>query len=220
MILGLHGRRTAPRRAAGATEAGDCLLLAAWRAWLSDWRLHSAGVCPIVKKIWTPSFTLVSGGICLLTLAAALRHRRHGRLARWAFPAVVVGQNSDRRLRDDPPHRAVDRWTTLHRHFGARLFHASSGRAYQPLLENLAVGAFVWLICYWMYRRQILPAALRPRGLADAMNRQANGSCYLRFSISTQMPPARMALCIRVNQISCFQCRPSCSQSRISSARL
>lgn len=40
------------------------------------------------------------------------------------------------------------------------------------------------------------------------------------FSISTQMPPARMALCMGVNQSSFFQCRPSDSQSSLSSRRL
>ena len=32
--------------------------------------LHFAGICPIVKRIWTPSWTLFSGGLCFLFLAA------------------------------------------------------------------------------------------------------------------------------------------------------
>ena len=28
--------------------------------------LHMSGVCPIVKRIWTPSWTLFSGGACFL----------------------------------------------------------------------------------------------------------------------------------------------------------
>src|ERR1035437_7621654 len=32
--------------------------------------LHFTGVCPIVKRIWTPSWTLFSGGMCFVFLAA------------------------------------------------------------------------------------------------------------------------------------------------------
>jgi heparan-alpha-glucosaminide N-acetyltransferase len=32
--------------------------------------LHFTGICPIVKRIWTPSWTLCSGGVCLLFLVA------------------------------------------------------------------------------------------------------------------------------------------------------
>jgi hypothetical protein len=48
------------------------------------------------------------------------------------------------------------RWIVdaFHRHFGSGLFIAF-GEEYQALLENLTVGAIVWLICLWMYRRQI-----------------------------------------------------------------
>src|SRR4029079_6668292 len=37
----------------------------------SGWLLGAAGPCPVVKRIWTPSFTLWSGGVCLVILAAA-----------------------------------------------------------------------------------------------------------------------------------------------------
>ncbi len=33
------------------------------------WLLGVLGLGPVVKRIWTPSFTLWSGGICLLFLA-------------------------------------------------------------------------------------------------------------------------------------------------------
>src|ERR1041385_1823212 len=28
--------------------------------------LHFTGICPVVKRIWTPSWTLFSGGLCFL----------------------------------------------------------------------------------------------------------------------------------------------------------
>lgn len=38
--------------------------------------LHYSGVCPIVKKVWTPSWTLFSGGFCFLSRLIQLDHRR------------------------------------------------------------------------------------------------------------------------------------------------
>ena len=56
--------------------------------------LHATGLCPIVKKIWTPSWAIYSTGWCCLILAGfyAVIDVLHYR--RWAFPLVVVGVNS------------------------------------------------------------------------------------------------------------------------------
>ena len=56
--------------------------------------LHFTGICPIVKRIWTPAWTLLSGGVCFLFLAAfswIIDVRKHRGIA---FPLVVVGMNS------------------------------------------------------------------------------------------------------------------------------
>jgi heparan-alpha-glucosaminide N-acetyltransferase len=56
--------------------------------------LHFTGICPIVKRIWTPSWTLFSGGVCLLFLVVIswlVDLRGHRRLA---FPFIVLGANS------------------------------------------------------------------------------------------------------------------------------
>jgi predicted acyltransferase len=115
--------------------------------------LDAIGLCPSVKRIWTPSFTLISGGLCLLTLAVLYAIVDVAGWRRWTFPAVVVGQNP---IAAYVLIHLVAQWIVdaLHRHFGARIF-TWLGPEFQPLLENLSVGAIVWLICYWMYRRQI-----------------------------------------------------------------
>jgi predicted acyltransferase len=56
--------------------------------------LHVLGINPIVKRIWTPAWTLFSGGLCFYLLAAfswLIDMRGHRRLA---FPLVVIGMNS------------------------------------------------------------------------------------------------------------------------------
>ncbi|MCA9237801.1 MAG: DUF5009 domain-containing protein [Planctomycetales bacterium] len=117
------------------------------------WGLDATGACPSVKRIWTPSFTLLSGGLCFLALTAFFAVIDVAGRRRWAFPAIVVGRNSIAVY--CLLHLAAG-WilTTLHRHLGETPFTVL-GPAYQPLLDNLAVGAVLWLACYWMYRRGI-----------------------------------------------------------------
>src|SRR5438309_8075621 len=55
--------------------------------------LHVAGICPMVKRIWTPSWTLFSGGICFLTLAAFAWIIEEKGYRKWAFTLVVIGMN-------------------------------------------------------------------------------------------------------------------------------
>ena len=53
------------------------------------------GICPIVKPIWTPAWTLYSGGICFLFLLAFSPVFDNGTPMRFlAFPLIVIGANS------------------------------------------------------------------------------------------------------------------------------
>ncbi|MEI9976199.1 MAG: hypothetical protein WDO73_31615, partial [Ignavibacteriota bacterium] len=56
--------------------------------------LHFGGICPIVKRIWTPAWTLFSGGLCFLFLAAFYWATEVKGWRRWAFPLLVIGTNS------------------------------------------------------------------------------------------------------------------------------
>ncbi len=56
--------------------------------------LHFTGICPVVKRIWTPSWTLFSGGVCFLFLAAFAWVIDVKGYKKWAFPLVVIGMNS------------------------------------------------------------------------------------------------------------------------------
>ncbi len=52
------------------------------------------GLCPIVKRIWTPSWVLFSGGWCFLYLAGFYTIIEILGFKRWAFPLLVIGGNS------------------------------------------------------------------------------------------------------------------------------
>ncbi len=115
--------------------------------------LHFTGVCPIVKRIWTPTWTLFSGGICYLFLAAfswIVDVRKHRGIA---FPLVVVGMNS------------IAAYLIAHlcEEFVQSSFRINLGAAalniLGPALEPLVLGsltlAVYWLMLYWMFRHKV-----------------------------------------------------------------
>ncbi len=115
--------------------------------------LHVTGICPIVKRIWTPSWTLFSGGICFFFLAAFSWIIDVKSFRRWAFPLVVVGMNSI------AAYLIADLWEdfivrNLHTHLGYRFFQ-SFGMALEPLMLGIAVMLIYWLILFWMYRKSL-----------------------------------------------------------------
>jgi len=152
MLLGLiAGGFLASQRTAGqkllslAATGALCLAL--------GYGLGAVGVCPIVKRIWTPTFVLVSGGWCLLTLALLYQLIDAWRVCRWAFPLIVIGTNSIAIY--------VMSWTikgfvekSLHTHLGDRLTQ-SLGPPLEPLVVGLLIVTVFWMILFWMYRRRI-----------------------------------------------------------------
>jgi len=115
--------------------------------------LHFAGINPIVKRIWTPAWTLFSGGLCFLFLAAFCWLIEVKQWRRWAFPLVVIGTNSI------AAYLIAHLWEqffldTFRIHLGPHAF-AFLGAPYEPLLRGIAVLAAYWLVLYWMYRRKL-----------------------------------------------------------------
>ena len=109
-----------------------------------------ATICPIVKRIWTPSWAIYSAGYACWMLAAFYALIDVAGFRRWSFPLVVVGMNSIAiylMAQLMKPFVA----STLRTHFGQDLF---SGR-YGPLIRSSSTLLVFWLICYWLYRRKI-----------------------------------------------------------------
>lgn len=111
------------------------------------------GICPVVKRIWTPSWVLYSGGWCFLLLAAFYTVIDVlGRRA-WAFPLIVIGMNSIAAYCID--HLFEDFVTdTVHVHLGRGVFNLF-GAPYAPLLQGVLVLLVFWLMLFWMYRRKL-----------------------------------------------------------------
>ena len=152
MILGLIGGRVMRSDRPGRGKL-IWLLAAGVIGVAAGWFLDAAGVCPSVKRIWTPSWTLFSGGWCFLLLAAfyAAVDLADGR--RLAFPLVVIGVNSIAAyLIAHLFEGFID--GALRTHLGAGAF-AAFGGAYEPFVMGCAILFFYWLILFWMYRRKI-----------------------------------------------------------------
>ena len=70
MILGLIAGRW--MRAAAPRIPMRRFLIAGAAGLAAGALLHFTGICPVVKRIWTPAWTLFSGGACFLLLAGFL----------------------------------------------------------------------------------------------------------------------------------------------------
>ena len=112
-----------------------------------------AGICPIVKRVWTSSYTLYSGGWILLIVAALYALMEWKGWQRWAFPLVVVGMNSIAIY--------VMSWTmtdffgnALTRHFGHAIAFLA-GPTFEPVLHGILLMLVFWCILFWMYRRRL-----------------------------------------------------------------
>lgn len=115
--------------------------------------LNLTGVCPLVKRIWTPSWALFSTGWCCLILAALYGVVDVLEWRRWTWPLVVVGVNS---LAIYCMGQLLKPWAThtWQVHLGSRIFLAA-GPLWEPVLQALAYGLTFWLMCLWLYRNKI-----------------------------------------------------------------
>ncbi|MDO8542156.1 MAG: DUF5009 domain-containing protein [Opitutaceae bacterium] len=119
----------------------------------AGWLIGASGICPVVKRIWTPSWTLFSGGGCLLLMAGfyALLDLRNTK--NWAFPLMVIGMNS---ISAYMIAHLFEPFVvkSLETHLGKHFFR-SAGAAYEPFFLGAAVLAVFWLMLFWMYRRKL-----------------------------------------------------------------
>jgi predicted acyltransferase len=129
------------------------LLLAGAACLALGWLLDFTGICPSVKRIWTPAWTLYSGGWCFLLLAGFYTVTEMLGWRAWAFPLVVIGANS---IAIYCLVHLIDSFIigSFRTHLGREVFRVG-GTAFEPLLEGAAALAVFWLLLFWMYRRRI-----------------------------------------------------------------
>jgi predicted acyltransferase len=126
-------------------------------------------VCPIVKRIWTPSWTLFSGGLVIWMLAAFYFVIDVVGLRFLALPLAIVGMNS---IVIYMMSQLLQGWvaTNLKTHFGryGQMGKDWAGQhltgpfgqdlahgIYDPVVISLSVMLVFWIICFWLYRQKI-----------------------------------------------------------------
>ncbi len=126
-------------------------------------------ICPSVKRIWSPSWVMVSTGWACVMMAAFYLVVDVVGLRRLVFPLVVVGANS---IVMYVMAQLIRPWVkgTLRTHLttlsytldrsaeGSHTIQPSGtlfAGPYGPLYEQAAILFVLWLICLWLYRRRI-----------------------------------------------------------------
>ena len=152
MILGLIAggwliQPNGPRQKLARMIVAGILFLGAGLA------LDYAGFCPSVKRIWTPSWVLFSGGWCFLILAAFYAVTDWIGFVSWSFPLLVIGANSIVAycMAHLIEHFVVKSFQI---HLGADVFRYF-GPKYEPLVTGIALLVVFWLILFWMYRKRV-----------------------------------------------------------------
>ena len=115
-------------------------------------------VCPIVKRIWTPSWVLFSGAYVLWMLAAFYLLFDVLPLRWLAFPLAVVGMNS---IAMYMMGQLMRPWTirVVHTHFAKPLEQLTGMPLFDPqwygrIADPTAAFVVFWLIVFYMYRKR------------------------------------------------------------------
>ena len=122
----------------------------------SGYALDLSGVIPIVKRIWSPSWTLFSTGWCCLILGSLYGIFDVLKLRFWTFPVIVIGMNP---IAIYCMSMTLKPWVRrqLEIHFGENVFtfYGAMDPVWTPTVQATLVGLVFWLVCYYMYRNRI-----------------------------------------------------------------
>jgi predicted acyltransferase len=104
---------------------------------------------PAVKRIWTPSWAVMSGGWVLMLLSLFYWLVEIAGVRRAVFPLVVVGMNS---IAIYLLHSLCSGWIreNLHKHLPEEAFVLG----WEPVIERAGVLFVLWLVCFWLYRQK------------------------------------------------------------------
>jgi predicted acyltransferase len=136
----LRSDRPGSRKAAGLAVAGLACVVFGYL-----WGF----VFPIIKIIWTSSYTLFSGGFCLMLLALFYWTIDVKGYRKWAFFFIVIGVNP---ITIYFLQRFVDFGGIAEFFLSGLVAHAGQ---VSPLIIPLGVLAVKWLLLWFLYRHKI-----------------------------------------------------------------
>jgi predicted acyltransferase len=105
---------------------------------------------PLVKRLWTSSWTLYSTGWVLLMMLGFYSVIEIAGCRKWTLPLVVVGMNS---IFIYSINQVLRGW--IDKCLGVFTGRFQFLGAPAPVVESCAVLLVMWYLCYWLYRRKI-----------------------------------------------------------------
>lgn len=149
-VTTLFGVWTALLLRSPRTQKQKLQILAAFAAGCFALGLAISPFDPIVKRIWTASFTLVSSGWVILGMLAFVWLIEVKQYRKWAFPLVVVGMNcvfiySFNYVLGGWVGDALGVFTGNFEFIGTLA----------PVLQACATLLALWYLCDWLYQRKI-----------------------------------------------------------------
>ena len=148
MILGLmagenlRANKTSGEKLGWLLKVGGlCLVLAL---------LTGTTICPVIKKLWTPSWAFYSGAAVLWAFALFYWVIDIKGLKAWTFPLVVVGMNS---IAIYVAYQLTAGWirSVGKTWLGNSLFEGTYG----ALTSSLLVLIVLWTFCWWLWKRKV-----------------------------------------------------------------
>ena len=106
---------------------------------------------PIIKRMFTPSYTLLTCGLATASLIAVYWLIDMRGISKWSFPFLVIGMNS---ICIYIIHMLLNDWFLDTAGVFINPMEGIIGGWIQPLTYAASLFA-QWLICYWLYRRKI-----------------------------------------------------------------
>ena len=115
--------------------------------------LNYFGICPNVKRIWTPTWVIFSGGWCFLLMAFFYYVIDLQQKQKWGYWLMIIGMNS---IAAYVFAHTIDGYTSkaLHTHLGEN-YDTIFGISYRTLIHGGLILLFEWLILNWMYKKKI-----------------------------------------------------------------
>jgi hypothetical protein len=115
--------------------------------------LNLLGICPNVKRIWTPTWVIFSGGLCFLFLSFFYWIIDIKEKTNWAYFLKIIGMNSIAAycIADA---LGVYISKSLKIHLGEN-YATIFGIPYQSLIHGGLMLLIYWLLLQWLYKKKI-----------------------------------------------------------------
>ncbi|MBC7407293.1 MAG: DUF5009 domain-containing protein [Arcicella sp.] len=130
-----------------------CFLIVGIAGLIIGLALNYSGICPNVKRIWTPTWVIFSGGWCFLLMAFFYYGIDIKQKQKWGYWLMIIGTNS---IAAYIFAHTIDSYISksLYIHLGEN-YDSVFGIPYRTLVHGGLILFFEWLILDWMYKKKI-----------------------------------------------------------------